>query len=307
MKVEVCLSCSSDQYIFMGKSGRIIDIRNDQEFVQEAYSIFKCKNCGLYYKDHILSEEELNRYYNSFDFSLWAPSFPYPTETIASDFLTKESVKTSKVLDYGCSDGRFLSRFVGNFRCYGYDIDERAILLAKEKGITILNKHELNLSKESFDFILLSDVFEHSSRPTNLIEELFLLIKKGGSLIIITGSADAKLAKFDLADYWYFKNLQHLCMLGDEYVIFLKEKLNCQLALKQSCSHYDETLMKKIVKRLIFEMRFFLYKNVSVKKRSFQNNYLKRLPFLKKITKWYTQPFYPYSKDHLVIVLKKTG
>ena len=307
MKVEVCLSCSSDQYIFMGKSEGIIDNRNDQEFVQEAYSILKCKNCGLYYKDNILSGEELNEYYNSFDFSLWTPPFPYPTETIASDFLTNESGKTSKVLDYGCSDGRFLSQFVDNFSCYGYDIDERAILLAKAKGITILDKHELHLSKGSFDFILLSDVFEHSSQPTKLIEELFLLMKKDGALIIITGNADAKLAKFDLADYWYFKNLQHLCMLGDEYVDFLVEKLNCQLTLKKACSHYDENLIKKGIKRVIFELRFFLYRNVSVKKHSFQNNYLKRIPILKKITKWYTQPFYPYSKDHLIIVLKKVG
>jgi SAM-dependent methyltransferase len=307
MKVAVCLGCNSAQYNYMGKSEAITDIRNDQEFVQEEYSILKCKNCGLYYKDHILSEEQLNQYYNSFDFSLWTPSFPYPTETIAANFLIKASGKSSRVLDYGCSDGRFLSQFADNFRCYGYDIDERAILLAREKGITILDKYELSLSKDSFDFIVLSDVFEHSSQPTILIEELFLLMKKGGSLIIITGNADAKLAKFDLADYWYFKNLQHLCMLGDEYINFLVKKLNCQLTLKETCSHYDDNLVKKRVRKLFFELRFFLYRNISVKKKSFKNKFLKRIPVLKKITKWYTQPFYPYSKDHLVIVLKKNG
>lgn len=305
MKINACIGCGSEKWRFVSKAGEIIEKRNNLNFVQEAYSIFKCDNCGLYFKDHFLSEPELVSYYNSIDSTVWNPTIAYPTEIIAANFLLERVTPSSKVLDFGCSEGRFLSSFVDKCDCYGFDLDERAILLAAEKGIRILNQQDINSGSLDFDFILFSDVFEHSSEPTKLVENLLSLLKNGGHLMIITGNADAKLAKFDLADFWYFRTPQHLCMLGDKYIDFLVKKNDCQLLMKKVCSHYNNKSLIKLISWLQFSLRMILYKNVSIKKQSYQYKLLKKIPFLEKVTKWNTQPYYPYFEDHYFICLKK--
>ncbi len=305
MKINACIGCGSDKWHFVSKAGEIIEKRNNLNFIQEAYSIFKCDNCGLYFKDHFLSEAELVRYYNSIDSAVWNPTIPYPTEIIAANFLLKRLTPASKVLDFGCSEGRFLSAFVDKCDCYGFDLDERAILLAAKKGIKILDQEDIDSGAFAFDFILFSDVFEHSLEPTKLVKNLVSLLKNGGHLMIITGNADAQPAKFDLADFWYFRTPQHLCMLGDKYIDFLVKKTNCQLLMKQACSHNNNKSVIKLFSWLQFSLRMILYKNVSLKKRSYHFKLLKKIPFLKKVTKWFTQPYYPYFEDHYFICLKK--
>ena len=171
----------------------------------------------------------------------------------------------------------------------------------------MLNEKELKKQVGVYDFVLLSDVFEHSIQPTKLIDDLFLLLKANGLLIIATGNADARSAKFDLADYWYFRTIQHLCMLGETYISFLVKRLDSQLYAKVYCSHYNGNVFIKLYKKIIYVLRFIFYKYVSVRKTSFAHKLFKYIPVLNKITRWYTQPYYPYFKDHIVFAIKKNG
>lgn len=300
-----CPSCNSTKILIRDKGPSFTEIIATKKFIQAAYSICYCTNCGLYYKDEVLSSEELNSYYNNFDSNIWTPVEPYPTEEFIYKVLKSSENLNLRILDFGCSDGRFLAKVIGKFDCYGYEIDERAITEARKRGIKMLNFEEMVSLENKFDFIIFSDVFEHLHDPTKVCLQLFGLLNNGGSFIISTGYADAKSCQVNLADYWYFKTVQHLCMIGDRYIEYFRDLVSGKIVQKTICSHYNGKTINKISKKLMFSLRYFFYANVSQKKNSLQFNVFKQIPFLNKVTKWYTQPFYPYFKDHVVVVFKK--
>jgi len=303
MKVATCPGCDSKQAVMNSKAESFTEIRNNFTFVQDSYNILNCVRCGLYYKDNVLSQQELDLYYNNTDFQLWHPAVPFPTETAMMEILSENLKANQTILDFGCSDGRFLESFVDKAQCFGFDIDTRALEIARGRGLTILSQEEL--SKREFDFIVLSDVFEHIARPTAFLKFLFSRLSNKGMLIICTGYADAKSCEFNLADYWYFKTVQHLTMLGERYITYIQNELGASIYAVKRCSHYNENLLKKAAAWINFSVRFFLYRTVTIKKESLLHRTFSKLPILKKINRWYTQPFYPYFKDHIIVCLKK--
>ncbi|SJZ99163.1 class I SAM-dependent methyltransferase [Sediminibacterium ginsengisoli] len=309
MKVLTCPGCRSGKYVELSRSGALTESRNNIDFVQNAYAVNQCNNCGLYYKDEVLSEKEFKVYYNSFDFNQWSdPRNIYPTEEIIKKQLGKaiwQAKEKLKILDFGCSDGRLLHFFAEQSFCFGFDIDERIYKTLSEKGIEGLTSKELEDKDSYFDLIIISDVFEHLLHPTVLIQQVWKKLAPGGKLIISTGFADSDYCRFDIADYWYFKNLQHVCMLGNRYIDFLAATLRAKVVLRKECSHYSASFMKKAGRKTAFSIRFFLYKHISTKKSSRLNRIVRKVPFLNKIVKWNTQPFYPFAKDHIVTVFEK--
>ncbi|MFN8250191.1 MAG: class I SAM-dependent methyltransferase [Ferruginibacter sp.] len=299
MKIEQCISCGSKRSRVCSSADGFKEIFGNREFVQEAYSIRQCHECGLYFKDHVISPELLNDYYNAFDFTAWQPSGKYPTEELVDAFL---SGKTNlRVLDYGCSEGRYLSKFTGIHQCYGFDIDERALKLAAEKKINVIQEAEFDKYKDHFDVIILSDVFEHSMAPTALLKKLFSMLSANGELIIMTGYADAPAAAYDLANFWYFKTIQHVCMMGDAYIHFIQRTLQVKSLKKTYCSHYNSSLGK----RLFYGTRFGLFRFVNSNRRNPLVRFLSLVPYVKKVTGWKVLPYHPYSKDHVVLFLQR--
>jgi 2-polyprenyl-3-methyl-5-hydroxy-6-metoxy-1,4-benzoquinol methylase len=289
----------------MGSAGEIIEIHNKREFIQKPYSIRKCDSCGLYFKDEILDSNSINEYYNSLDSSVWNPKILCPTESEIEGLIRGHLQPGATILDYGCSQGRFLSKFVGQYDCVGFDIDLRATEVARGKGIRVMEYSVLESNKGSFDLIVLSDVFEHAMKPTDLVTYLFSLLKTGGILCVSTGYADVKIVQYDIADYWYFRTVQHFSMMSEKYVNCLRKELNAELVHFKICSHYDDLLMRKISHAINFTLRFFLYKNVSAKKASLAFKIIRRIPLLSRITRWYTQPHFIFAKDHVVVAMRK--
>ena len=82
--------------------------------------------------------------------------------------------KNSKVLDIGCGDGTNLKYLIDTkkIRGYGIDISQRAISIARRKGVKAyirdVSKREFRL-KDTFDYIIISELLEHIPNPENLI------------------------------------------------------------------------------------------------------------------------------------------
>lgn len=298
MKIKGCIGCGEADSVSFGNSEAFVEIINGKSFKQEAYTILKCKNCGLYYKDNILTQELFNEYYNSFDFQVWTPDIEYVTEQVVEKYLL--SKPRSKVLDYGCSSGRFISAFVQQHECYGYDIDVRALKEAAKKGIITITKDELVNYTRKLDVIILSDVFEHAAEPTKLISDLLKMLNKDGILVISTGYADAKACQYDLANFWYFRTIQHVCMMGADYINYLQARFKTRVLKKIVCSHYQASFKQK----MFYGLRFNLYKFIDSNRSSVLVRAISRVPYISKITNWKQQPYYPYSKDHVVLFLQ---
>ena len=101
---------------------------------------------------------------------------------------------SNTVLDIGCGDG-YLMSLLSNFNdnVYGIDYERTAIKIARNKlcnfhNCTVLQAscYETPFPDSYFDLIILSDVIEHLSFPTDCINEISRILKPAGTLLITT-------------------------------------------------------------------------------------------------------------------------
>ena len=107
--------------------------------------------------------------------------------------LLKNNKKNGKILDLGCGDGALTYMlFKEGYNSEGIDLSAEGINLAinmHKKKKTNCNFHHgdiSNLSSNSYDGLICSDVIEHVDDPAKLIEESLRVVKKGGCVIFST-------------------------------------------------------------------------------------------------------------------------
>jgi len=96
--------------------------------------------------------------------------------------------KQSSVLDVGCGTGIFLSSVIaaGCENCFGVDGPSEYAKRAISRGykdvciVDDLNNSPLPFSKESFDFVLCKDVFEHLLNPIYVLNGINRVLKEDG-------------------------------------------------------------------------------------------------------------------------------
>ena len=145
-------------------------------------------------------------------------NFTYRLVVHFLDKYIKSSPKIS-ILDFGCGSGT-LSLYLANqgHSVIGIDISSEAIAKAKlsanANGLDkltrfyLLKESTIRINKIKFDAILCIEVLEHIKRDTALLKRLSSALKKGGTLILSTPSADAPLHKLGLASK-FDKNVGH--------------------------------------------------------------------------------------------------
>ena len=99
----------------------------------------------------------------------------------------KDLKSDAKVMELGCGAGQFIreiKRIRPDLACYGSDISEHAITLAKQAHDRV--QYDLSLEKKlpyadnSFDAVLIYDVLEHVTDPGSIITEVYRTLKSGG-------------------------------------------------------------------------------------------------------------------------------
>ena len=115
----------------------------------------------------------------------------------------KEWIGTGKtVLDLGCRDGMLTQFFAPQNTVVGVDVDQKALLLAKER--LNIETRWLDLNGEwpfppaSFDAIVACEIVEHLFFPTVLLERVRASLKPGGLFIGSVPNA------FRLRNRWKF-------------------------------------------------------------------------------------------------------
>lgn len=159
----------------------------------------KCSGCGLIFQSPRMSDDSLNRFYKQ-EYRQIYQSEDSPTITNLSvqqaraksllKFVTRRKKQVYAHLDIGCSTGKLLEQFRGEFDCRSVGIEpgDEYRNYALDQGNTVHPSIEsLSLSEErDFDLISMVHVLEHISDPVqyliNLREEYlmpsgFLLIE----------------------------------------------------------------------------------------------------------------------------------
>jgi len=211
LKSRHCNLCGSLNHEFLFSS-------YDRMFqVQDYYKLYRCTDCGLIFISPQPSKGTLSKHYckdkyevltESKDFherriftlmeclyqycyvgnspkSLRFVSYPfYPFRPM---FRTLKFVEKGNFLDVGCAMGYFLliAKYLG-MNPYGvepWDFDKK---LSEDYNLNIFNGTLLEAKYESdfFDVVTLNHVLEHVDNPSEIMEELYRILKPSGYLIM---------------------------------------------------------------------------------------------------------------------------
>ena len=271
-----------------------------ERFVQPDYQILECTFCGLLFRFPTLSDEELSAYYGSLESGHWEYSTLTPPERQISAMIDSLPQGTN-ILDFGCSSGRLLKPWVSQHRCFGLEINAAAAEKAAERGLEMLSEETLWSGHDNhFHMVILVDVFEHLRHPAELLRRLWALIAPGGCLVVGTGNGDHWACRLDPAQFWYFRNLEHLCMLTHKYGQYLEKHLAGAGKSWVTLSHYDVPWHARIRLHVAHAAYWIVqYSPEPVRK------VLSWLPGFRKAARWGNAPNYGCCKDHVVFTVKK--
>ena len=180
------------------------------------FELFKCSECGFILTQDHPDSNEIGAYYISEDYIshsdtkrglfnlLYHLGRKFMLRKKSRLVRTSCSLKTGSILDIGSGTGYFLSAMKqAGWDCTGIEINQAAREYSKNKfGLTIFAPDAIkDLPGKSFDCITLWHVLEHLENPENYMEEIYRLLKPGGTCLIALPnnlSTDARHYK----EYW---------------------------------------------------------------------------------------------------------
>jgi SAM-dependent methyltransferase len=270
-------------------------------FRQNAYEIIECNACGFVFKDSILDGGQFAALYGDTDYARWESETLYPTERCVVDIL-RGLKPGSRILDFGCSSGRLMARLVDQHACFGFEINQQAAQKAAAKGLRMIGSTEgLVGYTGTMDAVVLMDVFEHLESPLPVLKMLVPLLASDGALILVTGDADCTAGRPDLANFWYFRSIQHLGMLSRVHAEYLARELSMRFDSWKTISHYDIPMPQKLLQY----SRQFVFRQIKEHPDSIMTALLKKLPVVNRCAAWNIPPPFNASDDHAVVVLRR--
>jgi SAM-dependent methyltransferase len=270
-----------------------------RKFQQSDYVVRECQNCGLLYRTPTLSDDALADYYANVSFQRWEANDYHPIERAVLSVL-QSLPPGSRILDYGCSSGRLLSGLTRTHECYGSELNSVAAKEAAKRGLKMIEPDALATGLPvKFDAIVLVDVFEHLRKPLDFLQQLLRHAAPGASLIVATGNGDAPACQRDPAQFWYFRTLEHLCMLTERTARYFAAERGLALEALTKVCHYDLTAREKAVLWL-HDFSFWQFRRRTLLARTL----LRFLPKIRGAQRWTSAPPYTCTRDHIVAVFR---
>lgn len=238
--------------------------------------LWKCENCGSYFIQNILKEEDSLLLYLSGDSSQrWdSNSFEekHMPETINE--LKKYFLSNKKILDIGCGNGSLLD-FASMLQCqtYGIEYSKNCQLILDKKHHIVLQKLD-EIENDYVDVITAFDLIEHLYDAPSMLEKYSQKLKNNGTLIILTGNIDSISSRLSKSKWWYLLYPEHIIFPSIKYF----KKLRNYILIRQI-----HTYASKGYSFSLFKIFVFVVKNLV------RNSY-KGLP--------------PLGPDHHLLILK---
>ncbi len=243
-------------------------------FLDHKFTINYCEACDFYWHGSILNNKYLEILYSYWvdkDQSLIkhlknkSPLSRIQTLAFLSrcmnsqeKFLLRNDIK---FLDFGGGWGDF-SICAKALGCdvFLYELSTERISNALSHGIPCLSSEDLGNHKNSFDFILLNQVLEHIPNPKKLIEDVYLLLKSGGLMVVSVPNANKSL---NIIEKGPFQPLEHINCFTPNSLKKIVEKSN--FTIINSNPFFSEISLRSLVLNLVrkFIFRFF-NKSISI-------------------------------------------
>ena len=169
---------------------------------------------------------------------------------LISDFLKGKTFK--RYLDTGCDQGEFTAKLGKQIKAkeiHGVEILEQTAKQAEEKDIIISRKdlnQKLNYKKNYFDLITSIQNIEHLYFTDDYLEEMFRILRPGGTFIITT----TNLAAIHYRAMLFF-GMQPMCLHPSEYKVFPLKGKNPRYGHKSVFTHHA---LKEVVEHHGFQV-----------------------------------------------------
>jgi SAM-dependent methyltransferase len=164
---------------------------------KNGFKILRCHSCGLGFVGDEPSEEELTKFYRDsyLPYHLLYGDFEEKAERRYSLVESAVGSRVGSLLDVGCSYGFFLNvaRRHG-WSVKGVEMGSRPSEYARTKyGLDVFegSLQQADFADSSFDVVTLFHVIEHFRNPLDLLSTIGRILKKGGSLVILTPNIES--------------------------------------------------------------------------------------------------------------------
>ena len=211
-----CPSCGSARTIFNGRIPDAVQFagRSLDRPLEGGY-LWRCQTCTLKFRHPRLEKEALDRLYAAGGDQVWQTPTAARTEwCLAREYLTRE-LKSGRILDLGCFDGRFLVSLGPRWSPHGIELIPAAAMRASEAGIKLLGRDfaALDETPERFDVVTAFDVIEHVANPAQFLAASARVLRPGGLMIIATGNANSL--------PWRLLDARNLYCICPEHLVFI--------------------------------------------------------------------------------------
>ncbi len=195
--------------ICKNKTTEIIDIKTDKIY-------HRCIECDYVFLDNrfLLKANDEKKHYDNHDNNLESLGYVKMFENLIEEFVTSDASHVKTTLDFGCGEGEVLPILLErrNIFCDRYD------LFYFPKKVYVGKKYDLIVSTE---------VFEHLSKPLDVLKDLLSHLNKNGYLLLMTyfhPSADEKFVK-----WFYIKDVTHIGFFSMKTFKYLANKFNLKI------------------------------------------------------------------------------
>ncbi len=143
---------------------------------------------------------------------------PLRRQKVEGDHRYLHAVPQGRLLDVGCGSGEWLAqmRELG-WRTEGVDFDENAVKVARQKGLKVQGGglEQQGYQDDSFDAVTLSHVIEHVPDPVGTLLECARILKKGGTLVVLTPNASSLSHRIFKQDWRGLEPPRHLHLFSN--------------------------------------------------------------------------------------------
>jgi spore maturation protein CgeB len=168
---------------------------------KDGYDLYQCAECQHIFVWPVPTVEVLQHVYSFAAGFQVQPSTVYDENTTAHE-KNRESLRQlerfcrrGRLLDVGCSSGRFLwlAKQNGWPSVCGVELSKDTAQIAKDNGLNVFvgELPAANYPPSSFDAINVGDVIEHVRDPTDLLSQLSALLQPNGAIVLVTPNHDA--------------------------------------------------------------------------------------------------------------------
>ena len=216
-----CPSCNGYR---LRRIGRLPDVQvfagSDVREALPRSSLYSCLTCGLKFRHPALPASQYLTLYDNQRSTVWQddPSDRWDW-ALVTDYVARHAEATASVLDFGCYTGGLLSQLGSGLAKFGVEVNARARDEATRRtSAHVVSSLEHLPPGKKFDVVIAVDVVEHFNDPGRVLQSLLRVTRRGGTLLITTGDADAPLWNVAGSRWWYCSYPEHLAFISEAWV-----------------------------------------------------------------------------------------